>query len=237
MENKNNGSLVVWLLVIIIILLSIAVGTLIFKVYNTSGTQIIEGTNNVSQEQVNQTSKSEVVDEVENSENGESSINTNELTEARVLELAKRVLENSRGSSDSVVRAMCGFEIAKNGKQYTDAATGSLYNLSDVSYTKFKIEVLKNFSEKYFEELNNFKGRKIVIEKDGYVGVLEGTWSGIVHEIKSIKLTKTENDVWYYTVNASYKQGETSVDIMYDFGIKLVDNNYVIDSMITKYVN
>lgn len=219
MEGKNKRNIVIWLLVIIIVLLLVAVGTLVYTV-STNGTKIMGDTNNNASENIQN--------------NNDVNIKVNELTEARVIELAKRVLENGRGSSDSIIKVMCGYEIGKNGNQYKDEATGSLYNLSYVSYTKFKIEVLKNFSEKYFEELNNVKGRKIAIEKDGYVGVLEGTWSGTVHQVKDVKLDKKENDVYYYTVNTIIQSGAYPSDVSYAIGIKLIDGNYVIDSLVQK---
>lgn len=249
-EGRNKFRFVIWLLVVIIIIFATLLSVSLVKTVNENGTKIIEDTNNSNQEQIKEGGNinNEVVDNVENVIENNDTTNTTEqennvtetareLTEERVLQLAKMVLENSRGSSESVVKVMYGIEIANNGKQYTDTATGSLYNLTDLGYNKFKAQVLRNFSEKYFEELNNFKGRKIVIEKDGYLAILEGTWSGAIHQVKSAKLNKIENETYYYTVNTTKQQGEVSVDVMYDIHIKLIDGNYVIDSMIIKYVN
>ena len=60
-----------------------------------------------------------------------------------------------------------------NSKTFSVVHNGIIENynelrnfLTDLGYNKFKAQALQNMSEKYFEEVNNFKGRKIVIDKE-----------------------------------------------------------------------
>lgn len=231
---KNKIRFIIWLLIVIIIILATAVGTLLYKIVSENGTKIMEDNNIKDQVQVDENSNNEIIDDIEsndaiNNENQENDVigQTKELTEEKVIELAKRLLENGRGTPDEVVRALYGQYIETTDEEFTQNYAS--YKMTNVDYNEFKSEALKYYTEEYFNHINQFKNMIIALEKDGKVAVLQGGWSGTNYQVKRVAFDKKEEDIYYYTVETLSDNNNDFVK--FNMTVKLVNDNFVIDSL------
>ena len=110
-------------------------------------------------------------------------------------------------------------------EEYTNGM--STYKVTRLNYNDFVNKVEQFMTVEILNEINTVKSAKIFMEYNGYLSVLQNTWTSTVVNVENVLLVSEQSGEYVYRITAKYGK-ETTTENINEMTVKNVDGKFVI---------